>query len=195
MAGGGDRRASRGCSGGRTWDPNLKVAWIGPVIGGTESDLAIAEYYNKAGGYRLCSYDLATDRFCPAAYLDRTYGEPSKRYAYDWSRGLLIPVKFSPFKEEKPFWVIDTKSADPYGSAAWLDKRASGDYPRDVGYQTAAVDQRTGLLVLYVAPREGRLAETWTYDPAQNVWKNVQSKVQPAGVHGAGFVYEPFQRV
>ena len=195
MAGWGDRRASRGCSGGRTWDPFLKVAWIGPVIGGTESDLAITEYYNKGGEYRLCSYDLATDRFRAAAYLDRTYGEPSKRYAYDWQRGLLIPVKFSPFKEEKPFWVIDTKSSDPYAASAWLDRKTTGDYPRDAGYQTAAFDQRSGLLVLYVAPRDGKPAETWTYDPASNTWQNKQPPVQPAGVHGAGFVYEPFQKV
>lgn len=194
MAGWGDRRSSRGCTGGRTWDPYQKVAWIGPVIGGSEADLAIAEYYNKAGGFRLCSYDLATDRFRAAAYFDKIYGGPSMRYAYDWKNGLLIPVKFSPFPNEKPFWVIDTKS-DPYADAAWLDKKTTGDYPRDTSHQTAAVDQGTGLLVLYVAPRNDKPPETWIYDSSANVWKNVSPKVQPHGVAGAGFAYDPFHKV
>jgi hypothetical protein len=171
------------------------VAWIGPVIGGTEADLAIAEYYNRAGEFRLCSYDLATDRFRSAPYLDKTYGGPSTRYAYDWKNGLLIPVKFSPFPNEKPFFVIDTKSANPYEDAAWLNKKTTGDYPRDQAYQTAAVDQDTGLLVLYVAPRGDKPAETWTYDPGRNAWKNESPKVQPAGVPGAGFAYDPFNKV
>jgi HEAT repeat protein len=194
MAGWGDRRPARGCSGGRCFDPHLKTAWIGPVIGGGDADLAIAEYYNRGGQFRLASYDLATDRFQAAAYTERVYGEPSKRYAYDWQRGLLIPVKFSPFPEEKPFWVLNTRATDPYGGDAWLNKMTRDDYPRDPSYATAAVDQDAGLLVLYVPPRDKRPVQTWTYEAAANTWKNVSPSLQPEAQAGAGFVYDPFHK-
>src|SRR5262249_4682106 len=67
-----------------------------------------------------------------------------------------------------------------------------GAYPRFTSYQTAAVDQDAGLLVLYVPPLDGRPAQTWTYDPHKNVWKDMAPKVQPPGVAGAGLVYDPF---
>ena len=57
------------------------------------------------------------------------------------------------------------------------------------------MDQDTGLLVLYVAPQEDKAPETWTYDPSSNHWKNMQPKVQPPGVAGAGFVYDPFHKI
>jgi hypothetical protein len=195
LVGWGDRRPARGCSGGRCWDPHLKVAWIGPVIGGSDADIAIAEYYNRGRSFRLGSYDLATDQFRAAEYTDRVYGEPAQRYAYDWQRGWLLPVKFSPFKEEKPFFVFDTRAADPYGALAWLNKTTPGDYPREGSYATAAVDQSAGLLVLHIPPRDGQVEETWTYEPTKNLWKNVSPKLQPSGQAGAGFVYEPFQKV
>lgn len=194
MAGWGDRRSARGCSGGRCWDPHQKLGWIGPVIGGSDADLAIAEYYNHGGGFRLTSYDLATDRFEPAPYFRKVYGEPSKRYAYDWKNGLLILVTFSPFPNEKPFWVVDTRTS-PYDPAGWLDRTTKGDYPREQGYPTAAVDQASGLLVLYIPPRGEKGAETWTCDPATGVWKNMGPKTQPQGVPGGGLVYDPFRKV
>jgi hypothetical protein len=191
MAGWGDRRAQRGCSGGRTWDPYRKVAWLGPVIGGTEADQAILDYYNKGGTYQLCTYDLATDRFHAAAK-----GIYATRYAFDWKTGLLLPIKFThPNHITKDFWALDTRAADPYVAAAWLDKKTAGDYPRDQHYTTAAVDQSTGVLVLYVAPQADKPPETWTYDPGSNTWKNMQPKLQPQGTAGGGLVYDPFHRI
>lgn len=190
LAGWGDRRPSRGCSGGRAWDPLRKVAWLGPVIGGSEADLAIAEYYNKGGTFGLGTYDLATDRFRPQAR-----GIYATRYVLDWKTGLLMPIKFThPNHKTKDFWALDTRAADPYAAAAWLDKKTDGDYPRDQHYTNAAMDQESGLMVLYVAPSKDSPAETWTYDPAANAWKNMQPKVQPPGVSGGGLVYDPFAK-
>ncbi|MEX0703121.1 MAG: HEAT repeat domain-containing protein [Planctomycetales bacterium] len=201
MAGWDSRRPQRGCSGGREWDPYQKVAWIGKSIGGTAGDLAIAEYYIKGGDYSFSSYDLATDRFRSAPYLESYYGGPPKRFAYDWKNGLLLPVKFSPFENEKPFWVVDTKS-DPYDRGAWIDMTTEGDYPRFGGYETAAVDQHAGIAVVYIPPgrdpetRAQRAeSQTWTFDPRNGRWKNMQPEKSPAGVHGAGFVYDPFHKV
>lgn len=197
MAGWGDRRPPRGCSAGRAWDPHRKVAWIGPAIGGTAADLAIAEYYNRDGGHRFCSYDLATDRFRPAPLRQAPYGEPATRYAYDAKHGLLYPVKFQHANHRtRDWWALDTRSADPYADAAWLDKtNPTGDYPRHTGYTTAAVDQAAGLLVVYVPPFDSRPPETWTYDPVKNAWHNREPKVQPAAQAGAGFAYDPFHKV
>jgi hypothetical protein len=159
--------------------------WLGPAIGSTAPSLAIYDYYNKDGGYRFCSYDLATDRFHSAPRA--TY---ATRYAFDWRSGLLLPVKFTHINHKtKDFWAFDTRNL------TWLDKKTAGDYPRDQDHTTAAVDQGAGLLVLYVAPHPGRPAETWTYDPARNLWRNVQPKVQPEGVAGAGFAYDPFHKL
>ncbi|MSQ96861.1 MAG: HEAT repeat domain-containing protein [Gemmataceae bacterium] len=185
MAGWGDRRLINGCTAGRCWDPISKVMWLGPAIGSTEPSLAVYDYYNKDGAFRFCNYDLATDRFRAAPKA--TY---ATRYAFDWKNGLLLPVKFThPNHKTKDFWAYDVKNN------AWLDKKTAGDYPRDQDHTTAAVDQDTGLLVLYVAPHPDRPVETWTYDPARNVWKNMQPKVQPEGVPGGGFVYDPFHKL
>ncbi|MEX0715299.1 MAG: HEAT repeat domain-containing protein [Planctomycetaceae bacterium] len=200
MAGWDSRRPQRGCSGGREWDPYQKVAWIGKSIGGTAGDLAIAEYYIKGGDYSFSSYDLATDRFRSAPYLESYYGGPPKRFAYDWKNGLLLPVKFSPFENEKPFWAVDTRT-DPYDRGAWIDMTTEGDYPRFGGYETAAVDQHTGIAVVYIPPgrdsesRENRTeSQTWTFDPRNGRWKNMRPAKAPAGVAGAGFEYDPFHK-
>jgi hypothetical protein len=196
MAGWGDPRTRNGCSAGRTWDPYTKVAWLRGGIGGTGNQLGVAEYYNRSPAANFSSYDLSTDRFRAAPYHESTYGEPAQRLAYDWKHGLTIPVKFSPFQNERPFWVCDTKSADPYTEGAWHDKKnPEGDYPRDGSYPTAAVDQDAGLLVLYKPPFESRPPETWTYDPTKNLWKNMQPKEQPHGVRGSGFAYDPFHKL
>lgn len=197
MVGWEDRRPPRGCSGGRTWDPYRKVAWIGPSIGGTASDLAIAEYYNEDGGYRFCSYDLATDRFRPAPFHQAPYGEATNRFAFDWKNGLLYPVKFQHVNHKtKDWWALDTRSANPYAEGAWLNKtNPPGDYPRHTGYTTATVDQNTGLLVVYVPAFDSRPPETWTYDPAKNLWKNMEPKEQPRGQAGAGLAYDPFHKL
>ena len=50
-------------------------------------------------------------------------------------------------------------------------------------------------MVLYVAPKGDKPPETWTYDPPRNVWKNMEPAVQPRGVAGAGFAYDPFHKV
>jgi hypothetical protein len=208
MAGWGDRRPPRGCSGGRCWDPHRKVAWIGPAIGGGEPDVAIAEYYNRGGrsagrdGYSFCSYDLATDEFRPADYREVVYGEPPKRFVYDRRGGLLIPVKFSPFPDERPFWALDTRAADPWSDpeAAWQDRTSAADqpYPRlESGYACAAVDQDAGLLVMYVPPSaltKGK-PQTWVYDPRTGAWTDARPAEQPRGVSGGGFAYDPFHRV
>ncbi len=185
MAGWGDRRLINGCTAGRCWDPISKVMWLGPAIGSTEPSLAVYDYYNKDGAFRFCSYDLATDRF--RAVPKATY---ATRYAFDWKNGLLLPVKFTHINHKtKDFWAFDVKTN------TWLDKKTAGDYPRDQDHTTAAVDQDTGLLVLYVTPRPDRPAETWTYDAARNLWKNMHPKTQPAGVPGGGFVYDPFHKL
>ena len=185
MAGWGDRRLINGCTAGRCWDPYGKVMWLGPAIGSTEPSLAVYDYYNKDGAFRFCNYDLATDRFRAAPKA--TY---ATRYAFDWKNGLLLPVKFTHINHKtKDFWAFDVKTN------AWLDKKTAGDYPRDQDHTTAAADQDTGLLILYVAPHPDRPAETWTYDPARNVWKNMQPKVQPEGVPGGGFAYDPFHKL
>lgn len=201
MAGWDSRRPQRGCSGGREWDPYQKVAWIGRSIGGTAADLAIDEYYIKGGEYSFSSYDLATDRFRSAPYLEAYYGGPPTRFAYDWKNGVLLPVKFSPFANEKPFWVVDTRS-DPYDRGAWIDRTTDGDYPRFSGYVTAAVDQHAGIAVVYIPPgrdpetREERdESQTWTFNPRSGRWKNMRPAKGPRSVHGAGFVYDPFHRV
>lgn len=68
-------------------------------------------------------------------------------------------------------------------------------------YTVAAVDQHSGLLVLYIPPgkrqdepdRAG--PETWTFNPTTGQWKNMKPAVQPAGVSGAGLDYDPFHKV
>lgn len=185
LAGWGDRRLINGCTAGRCWDPHTKVMWLGPAIGSTEPSIAIYDYYNKDGAFRFCNYDLASDRFRAAPRA--TY---ATRYAFDWNNGLLLPVKFTHVNHKtRDFWSFDVKNN------AWLDKKTAGDYPRDQDHTTAAVDLDTGLLVLYVAPHPDRPAETWTFDPARNVWKNMHPRVQPAGVAGGGFVYDPFHKL
>jgi hypothetical protein len=185
LAGWGDRRLINGCTAGRCWDPYTKSMWLGPAIGSTEPSLAVYDYYNKDGAFRFCNYDLATDRFRAAPRA--TY---ATRYAFDWKNGLLLPVKFTHINHKtKDFWAFDVRNH------TWLDKKTAGDYPRDQDHTTAAVDQDTGLLVLYVAPHPDRPAETWTYDPAQNLWKNMQPRTQPAGVPGGGFAYDPFHKL
>jgi hypothetical protein len=185
MAGWGDRRLINGCTAGRCWDPITKVMWLGPAIGSTEPSLAVYDYYNKNGGFRFCSYDLATDRFRAAPKA--TY---ATRYAFDWKNGLVLPVKFTHVNHKtKDFWAFDVKSS------TWLDQKTAGDYPRDQDHTTAAFDQGAGLLVLYVAPHPDRPAETWTYDPSRRLWKNMHPKVQPAGVPGGGLVYDPFHQL
>ena len=159
--------------------------WLGPAIGSTEPSLAVYDYYNKDGSFRFCNYDLATDRFHAAPKA--TY---ATRYAFDWNNGLLVPVKFTHVNHKtKDFWAFDVKNN------TWLDKKAVGDYPRDQDHTTAAFDRDSGLMVLYVAPHPDRPAETWTYDPTRNLWKNMQPKVQPEGVPGGGLVYDPFHKL
>lgn len=185
MAGWGDRRLINGCTAGRCWDPLTKVMWLGPAIGSTEASLAVYDYYNKDGGYRFCSYDLATDRFQAAPRP--TY---ATRYAFDWKNGLLLPVKFTHVNHKtKDFWAFDVRNQ------TWLDQKTVGDYPRDQDHTTAAVDLDSGLLVLYVAPHPNRPAETWTYDPSRSLWKNMKPPVQPEGVPGGGLVYDPFHKL
>jgi hypothetical protein len=199
MAGWGDCRPGNGCSVGRTWDPWLKVAWIRHGIGGTGNQLGMVEYHSRSPAARFCSYDLATDSFRPAAYHEAPYGEPATRLACDWKHGLVLPIKFThPNHKTKDFWALDVSSTDPHGESAWVDKtKRDGDYPRQVGsaYTTAAVDQDAGILVVYIPPFDSRPPETWTYDSAANVWKNMQPKVQPQGVAGAGLAYDPFHKV
>jgi hypothetical protein len=199
MAGWGDCRPGNGCSVGRTWDPWLKVAWIRHGIGGTGNQLGMVEYYSRSPAARFCSYDLATDRFNAAAYHEAPYGEPATRLVCDWKHGLVMPIKFThPNHKTKDFWALDVKSRGPHGETAWQDlKKPDADYPRQVHspYTTAAVDQDAGLLVVYIPPFDSRPAETWTFDPVVNVWKNRQPKIQPEGVSGAGFVYDPFHKV
>ena len=185
MAGWGDRRLTNGCTAGRCWDPFNKVVWLGPAIGSTEPSLAIYEYYNKDQAFRFCNYDLATDRF-------REAPQPryATSYAFDWKNGLILPVKFThPVFKTKDFWAFDVKNS------AWLDKKSQGDYPRDQDHTTPGIDRDAGLMVLYVAPKPDRPAETWTYDPATNVWKHMQPAVQPKGVACGAFVYDPFHKV
>jgi hypothetical protein len=109
----------------------------------------------------------------------------------------VLPIKLTHVNHKtKDFWALNVRSADPHGEAAWKNlTNPRGAYPRFTSYPTAAVDQQTGLLVLYVPPFDSRPAQTWTYDPQKNVWKDMQPKVQPGGVPGAGFVYDPFHRV
>ncbi|MHC4916160.1 MAG: HEAT repeat domain-containing protein, partial [Planctomycetota bacterium] len=201
-AGWDQRRPARGCSAGRTWDPYLKCAWIGPAIGGSGEDLAIYEYYNRHGGYRFCSYDFATDRFRPAHYRCPGGDDQTTRYAYDWKNGLMMPVRFNVYKQ---WYTFNTRAADPYGPAAWTTRtNKAGPYPTGGAtytYTNAAVHQKSGLLVVHVPPRTDRRTkqahgpETWTYDPTRNAWKNMQPKEQPGGREGGGMVYDPFSKV
>src|SRR5262249_12352912 len=187
-----------GCWGGRAWDPWLKAAWIRHGIGGTANQLGMVDYYSRSPSARFCSYDLATDRFRPAAYHEAPYGEPATRLACDWKHGLVLPIKFThPNHKTKDFWTLDVKSAQPHGESAWCDrKNPKGDYPYQTrAYSIAAVDQDAGLLVLYVPPFDTRPPQTWTYDPTTNVWKDMKPKTQPEGVPGAGLVYDPFHKV
>ncbi len=198
MAGWGDTRPGNGCSVGRTWGPWRKLAWIRHGIGGTANQLGMVEYHARSPAARFCSYDLATDRFRPAAYHEAPYGEPATRLVCDWKHGLVLPIKFThPNHRTKDFWALDVKSADPHGESAWRDrKNPAGDYPYQVrAYTVAAVDQDAGLLVLYVPPFDSRPPQTWTYDPTTNVWKDRKPKIQPHGVPGAGLVYDPFHKV
>jgi HEAT repeat protein len=200
MAGWGDGRPGNGCSVGRTWDPWLKAAWIRHGIGGTGNQLGMVDYFARTPAARFAAYDLATDRFRAAAYHEATYGEPATRLACAWKPGLVLPVKFThPNHKTKDFWALDVKAADPFADAAWKNlTNADGDYPRNYpgsAYTIAAVDQDAGLLVLYLPPFDTRPAETWSYDPAKNVWKEMKPKVQPPGVPGAGLVYDPFHKV
>jgi hypothetical protein len=199
MAGWGDCRPGNGCSVGRTWDPWRKTAWIRHGIGGTGNQLGMVEYQSRSPAARFSNYDLATDRFRAAPFHEGPYGEATTRLACDWKHGLLFPIKFThPNHKSKDFWALDTKAADPHAEAAWQNKtNPDGDYPRHAGsaYTTAAVDQDAGLLVLYIPPFDSRPPETWSYDPAANVWKNMQPKLQPHGVPGAGLTYDPFHKV
>jgi hypothetical protein len=198
MAGWGDCRPGNGCSVGRCWDPYLKRAWIRHGIGGTANQLGMVEYHSRSLAARFASYDLATDRFHPAGYHEAPYGEAATRLACDWKHGLLFPIKLThPNHKTKDFWALDVKADDPYAAAAWLDLKTAGDYPRQTGspYMTAAVDQDAGLLVVYIPPFDNRPPETWTYDPEKKVWKDMQPKVQPQGVPGAGLVYDPFHKL
>lgn len=200
MAGWGDCRPGNGCSAGRTWDPWLKAAWIRHGIGGTGNQLGMVEYHSRSPSARFASYDLATDRFHAAAFHEAPYGEVTTRLACDWQNGLLYPIKFThPVHKTKDFWALDVKALDPYAESAWKKLiNPDGDYPRHQpgsAYTTAAVDQHAGRLVVYIAPFDSRPAETWTYDPEKNVWKNMQPKVQPEGVAGAGMAYDPFHKV
>jgi HEAT repeat protein len=199
MAGWGDCRPGNGCSVGRIWDPALKAAWIRHGIGGTANQLGMVDYYSRAPAARFAAYDLATDRFRPAAYHEAPYGEPATRLACDWKHGLVLPIKFTHLNyKTKDFWSLDTKAADPFADTAWKNRtNPDGDYPRQTGstYTTAAVDQDAGLLVVYVPPFESRPAETWTWDPEKNVWKDMRPREQPQGVAGAGLAYDPFHKV
>jgi HEAT repeat protein len=199
MAGWGDCRPGNGCSVGRTWDPVLKSAWIRHGIGGTGNQLGMVEYQSRSPAAKFCSYDLATDTFRPAAYHEAVYGEPAARLVTDWKHGLLYPIKFQhPNHKTKDFWALDLKAESPHGEKAWADlKDQAGPYPFQphAHYTTAAVDQDAGLLVVYVPPFDSRPPETWVYDPEKKAWKDMQPKVQPQGVIGAGLVYDPFQKV
>jgi len=197
MAGWGDARPGNGCSVGRTWDPWRKTAWIRHGIGGTGNQLGMVEYYSRAPAARFASYDLATDRFRAADYHEAPYGEPANRIVCDWKHGLVLPIKLTHVNHKtKDFWALDVRATDPHGEAAWKKlTNPDGDYPRFWSYQTAAVDQDAGLLVLYLPPFDSRPAQTWTYDPEKNVWKDMQPRVQPQGVPGAGLVYDPFHKV
>jgi hypothetical protein len=200
MAGWGDCRPGNGCSVGRTWDPWLKVAWIRHGIGGTGNQLGMVDYQSKSPAARFSSYDLATDRFVAASFHEAPYGEPPTRLASDWKNGLLYPIKFThPNHKTKDFWALDVKAADPHAESAWKNlTNPDGEYPRNQpgsAYTVAAVDQDAGLLVVYIPPFETRPAQTWTYDPVKNSWKDMQPKVQPQGVAGAGLAYDPFQKV
>jgi HEAT repeat protein len=199
MAGWGDCRPGNGCSVGRTWDPILKSAWIRHGIGGTGNQLGMVEYQSRSPAARFCSYDLATDRFRPAAYREAIYGEPATRLVCDWERGLLYPIKFQhPNHKTKDFWALDLTADNPLGEAAWRDlKDPDGPYPWQphAHYTTAAVDQDAHLLVVYVPAFDTRSAQTWVYDPDKKIWKDMQPKVQPEGVVGGGLVYDPFHKV
>jgi HEAT repeat protein len=199
MAGWGDTRPGNGCSVGRTWDPWLKAAWIRHGIGGTPNQLGMADYFTKSPTARFANYDLATDRFHAAAYHEAPYGEAATRLVCDWKHGLVYPIKLThPNHKTKDFWALDVRSENPFAQTAWKKlTNPDGDYPRHAGaaYTTAAVDQDAGRLVLYIPPLEGRPPQTWVYDPEKNVWKDLQPKNQPEGVHGAGFAYDPFQKV
>ena len=200
MAGWGDGRPGNGCSVGRTWDPWLKAAWIRHGIGGTGNQLGMVDYFSRTPAARFAAYDLATDRFRAAAYHEAPYGEPATRLACAWKSGLVLPIKFThPNHKTKDFWALDVKVADPFADAAWKNlTNADSDYPRNYpgsAYTIAAVDQDAGLLVVYLPPFDTRPAETWSYDPAKNVWKEMKPKVQPPGVPGAGLVYDPFHKV
>lgn len=201
MAGWDSRRPVRGCSGGRTWDPHLKTAWIGPAIGGSVADLAMAEYYIKDGNYQLCSYDLATDLFQSAARAPNC-----GRYAYDWKHGLLLPIAFThPNHRTKNWQALDTRHPNPYGPDAWkdlTDQDAPYPFSSTARYTIGEVHQHAGTLVVFVPvhndPRtreEEQPPQTWTWNPQTNRWKNMEPEVQPRpGVWGAGFVYDPFTR-
>jgi hypothetical protein len=197
MAGWGDGRPGNGCSAGRTWDPWLKAAWILGGIGGTATQLGAVEYYTRLPTARFSSYDLATDRFHGAAYHEAPYGEPAKRLACDWKHGLVLPVKLTHINHQtKDFWALDVRAGDPHRASAWIIlTNPQGDYPRFDYYQTAAVDHDAGLLVLYIPPFDGRPPQTWTYYPRFNLWKDMQPKVQPEGVAGAGLAYDPFHKL
>ena len=200
LVGWDQRRPPRGCSAGRTWDPYLKVGWIGPAIGGSAEDVAMAEYYNR-GGFWLSSYDFATDIFRSAARAPNT-----GCYAYDWKNGLMLPVTFThPNHVTKNWTVFDTRSPDPYSAAAWknkTDQKAPYPFQSTGRYTTGAVDQAAGILVVYVPvhrdpkTRKGGVPpETWTWNPRTNKWKNMKPAAQPqAGVWGSGFVYDPFSK-
>jgi HEAT repeat protein len=197
MAGWGDARPGNGCSAGRTWDPWLKRAWIRHGIGGTANQLGMVDYHSRSPAARFASYDLATDRFRPAAYREAPYGEPANRCVCDWKHGLVFPIKLTHVNHKtKDFWALDVRAADPHGESAWKKlTNPAGAYPRFSSYQTAGVDQDAGLLVLYVPPFDSRPAQTWTYDPERKLWKDMQPRVQPQGQPGAGLVYDPFHKV
>ncbi|MFC1479530.1 HEAT repeat domain-containing protein [Planctomycetota bacterium] len=201
LVGWDSRRPQRGCSAGRTWDPYLKCAWIGPSIGGSAADVAMGEYYVRGGTYALSSYDFATDIFRSSPRAPNC-----GCYAYDWKNGLMMPVAFThPNHITKNWWVLDTRSPDPYSIAAWknkTDQKAVYPFSSTGRYTIGAVDQETGILVVFVpvhndpkTRKPGLPSETWTWNPRTNKWKNMNPAKQPQpGVWGCGFVYDPFSK-
>ena len=144
----------------------------------------------RCAGTASASYDLATDRFRPAAYREAPYGEPANAVRLRLEERAAVPGQVlarSPTRSRSGRWTRGrpTRAA---GSAGVEGPQGGRRLPADrPATRCAAVDQDAGPAGA-VRPAVGRHAEppqTWAYDPAeQRAGRTCEPAVQPRGVAG-----------
>ncbi len=152
-----------------------------------------------AGGYSnsTWAYDPAANTWAdlkPSGVVPSTRSNASMAYDPIGDRFILFGGQVYEQKKDESVWSNDTWAYDPAANT-WAELKPSGAVPSPRSMTSLVYDPAGKKMILF-GGGNGQTAfnDTWTYDPAENRWTELEPSGSPSKCLGFATAYDPARR-